>query len=40
VTLFDIFKIYGSETRGEAEEVTLYYDFDPYNKDEPILLAI
>jgi hypothetical protein len=40
ISLYDIFKTYGGETRSEAPECTLYYDFDPYNSKEPILLAL
>ncbi len=44
MTLFQIFKTYGyktrDESRGKDKEVTLFYDFHPYNSTEPILLAL
>jgi hypothetical protein len=40
MTLFEIFKTYGADTREEAPKFTLYYDFKPYNSTEPVLLAL
>ncbi len=40
MTLFEIFKTYGADTREEAPKYTLYYDFKPYNSTEPVLLAL
>ncbi len=39
-TLQDIFDSYGSKVKKEAATHQLFYDFDPYNSKEPILLAI
>jgi hypothetical protein len=38
--MFEIFKGYGEKRKVDAVEHILYYDFDPYNSTEPILLAL
>jgi hypothetical protein len=38
--LADIFGTYGEKVKKESQKYTLYYDFKPYNPDEPILLAL
>ena len=43
--IFDIFKIYGRETKAEVEEdkecqKELYYDFKPFNSKDPVLLSL
>ena len=35
-----IFDIFGHEQKTSAPEVMLYYDFKPYNSEEPILFAL
>ena len=40
LTLFEIFKTYGSEDKDEAPNFVLYYDFKPFNSTEPVLLAL
>ena len=39
-SLYEIFKTYGTKSRKGSPEVTLYYNFHPYNSTEPILLAL
>ena len=39
--LFDIFEEHwGSELKGDADTFDLWYDFDPYNAKEPLLMAL
>lgn len=40
MALYEIFKTYGTKSRRDAPEFTLFYNFHPYNSTEPILLAL
>ncbi len=40
MTLYEIFKTYGSDDKDEAPMYSLYYDFKPFNSTEPVLLAL
>ena len=45
MTIYDIYKTYGKETKNEVDEEPefqkiLYYDFTPFNSKDPILLSL
>ena len=40
ITLSDVLDTYGEKVKKEAKRYTLFYDFKPYNSEEPILLAL
>ena len=47
MTIYEIFGLYGKETKAECEDPEdetcrkeLYYDFTPYNSKDPVLLSL